>query len=116
MASNNLDVSPNVNPENGGVPAPQQVSMAIYDYEEGIKKYQRKIYAELIDVVQGILPEALADMEEKNAEEIKGYHTQQMNAWRTQRRESRLRGGGGNTANYFNYNGGGMYASNNSTS
>ena len=55
---------------------PAIVPPLTYDYEEGIKKYTKKIYSELLDIVQSILPESIDDREDRLSppEDIKGYH------------------------------------------
>ena len=57
----------------GNVPSFMQQD---YDFEEGVKRYTKRIYSEMIDLVQSILPEQVEEREEKNThpEEIKGYH------------------------------------------
>ena len=56
----------------------------VYDYDEGIRKHSKRIYSEIIDVIQSVVPTGDAlDTDEKNPEEIKGYHHKQMSAWKT---------------------------------
>lgn len=57
-----------VEPAQGGNPLP------VYDYDEGIRKYTKKIYTDILDVVTSILPEGSEQAEDKNPEELKGYH------------------------------------------
>jgi len=64
------------------VPNPEIPAFPVYDLDEGLKKYQKKVYSELIDVVQSILPEG---EEEKSPEELKGYHSKQMSSWKMER-------------------------------
>jgi len=39
-----------------------------------LRKYTKKVYSDIIDVVQSVLPENLEVNEEKAVEEMKGYH------------------------------------------
>lgn len=75
-----------LNPEiNNALPYP------IDDTEEGLRKYQKKVFSEIIDVVQAVYQEG---EEEKNLDKIRGEHAKQMAAWRMERTQANLRGGG----------------------
>jgi hypothetical protein len=88
--------------------------------EEGIKNYSCKLYSEILDVINSVLPDGAstnggngvssdlqqaagldggsggAERQQQNPEEIKGYHQKQMHAWKNQRTQVNLRGGGAN--------------------
>ena len=69
-----------------------------YDYEEGVKKYTKRVYNELLEIVQGVLPEGQDEREEKMStpqfEEIKEYHKKQYLSWKNGRTYMNFRGGG----------------------
>jgi len=85
---NNPEQSPN-NP--AFLPPPP-----LYDYEEGVKKYTKKIYSEILDVISTILPETTEDKEDKlfQPEELKSFHHKQMNTWKQQQLQRSFRGSG----------------------
>lgn len=72
MVSSDAIAATNVHPE----AAQSMMMQPMYDYDEGIKRYTKKIYSELIDIIQNTLPEGSnADNDDKNPEELKGYHS-----------------------------------------
>ena len=84
--------------------------------EEGIKSYNRKLYSEILDVINSVLPagdsnspaaseqqsvpqggmEGATSERQNTPEEIKGYHQKQMHAWKNERRNINMRGAGAN--------------------
>jgi hypothetical protein len=86
--------NPEQSPNNPTImpPGPQ-----VYDYEEGVKKYTKKIYSEILDVITSILPEPLEDREDKlfQPEELKSLHHKQMSTWKQQVLQRSFRGAGG---------------------
>lgn len=85
-----------------------------YDYDEGVRKYQSKIFCNLMDVVQSILPES-KNVDDQSIEELKGYHQKQMQAYKMMRTQTRLRGGGAVAQNtdYYIMGGNNNYTSQN---
>jgi hypothetical protein len=73
----------------------------VADTEEGIKRYTQKTYAEIMDVIHSIVPRGDGDFDDRDLEEIKGYHMRQMRSWQNQMTQANLRGGGGNLGGYL---------------
>jgi hypothetical protein len=47
----------------------------IADTEEGIKRYTKQVFSEIMDVVHSIVPKGDVDFDDRDPEEIKGHHS-----------------------------------------
>jgi len=54
-----------------------------------------------MDVIHSVVPRGDGDFDERDPEEIKGYHMKQMKAWQNQMTQANLRGGGGNLGSFM---------------
>lgn len=65
----------------------------LYDFDEGIRKYVKRIFNPVLDIVHQTCPEA--EPADKQLEEYKAYHQKELKTWKNEKFQSRLRGGGG---------------------
>jgi hypothetical protein len=68
-------------------------SSNLYDFDEGIRKYVKRIFNPVLEIVHQTCPEA--EPADKQLEEYKAYHQKELKTWKNEKFQSRLRGGGG---------------------
>ncbi len=63
----------------------------LYDFDEGIRKYVRRVFNPILEVVHQTSPEA--EPADKQLEEYKAYHQKEIKSWKNEKFQSRIRGG-----------------------